>query len=35
VLEILQRELRLVMRQAGTVRVGDITRAFVVDKHAR
>jgi isopentenyl diphosphate isomerase/L-lactate dehydrogenase-like FMN-dependent dehydrogenase len=34
VLDILQRELRMVMRQAGTVRVADITRAFVVDKHS-
>ncbi|HUE85787.1 MAG TPA: alpha-hydroxy acid oxidase, partial [Vicinamibacterales bacterium] len=33
VLDILQRELRMVMRQAGTVRVGDITRAFVVNRH--
>jgi isopentenyl diphosphate isomerase/L-lactate dehydrogenase-like FMN-dependent dehydrogenase len=32
VLDILQRELRLVMRQAGTVRVANITRAFVVDR---
>jgi isopentenyl diphosphate isomerase/L-lactate dehydrogenase-like FMN-dependent dehydrogenase len=32
VLDILQRELRMVMRQAGTVRVGEITRAFVVDR---
>ena len=33
VLDILQRELRTVMRQAGTVRVSDITRAYVVDRH--
>jgi isopentenyl diphosphate isomerase/L-lactate dehydrogenase-like FMN-dependent dehydrogenase len=33
VLDILQRELRTVMRQAGTVRVADITRAYVVDRH--
>jgi 4-hydroxymandelate oxidase len=34
VLDILQRELRLVMRQAGTVRISDITRAYVVDRQA-
>jgi 4-hydroxymandelate oxidase len=32
VLDILRRELRTVMRQAGTVRVTDITRAYVVDR---
>jgi isopentenyl diphosphate isomerase/L-lactate dehydrogenase-like FMN-dependent dehydrogenase len=32
VLEILTRELRTVMRQAGTVKVSDITRAYVVDR---
>jgi isopentenyl diphosphate isomerase/L-lactate dehydrogenase-like FMN-dependent dehydrogenase len=32
VLEILRRELRTVMRQAGTVRIGDITRAYVIDR---
>jgi 4-hydroxymandelate oxidase len=33
ILDILRRELRMVMRQAGTVRISDITRAYVVDKH--
>jgi isopentenyl diphosphate isomerase/L-lactate dehydrogenase-like FMN-dependent dehydrogenase len=32
VLEILRRELRTVMRQAGTVRIGDITRSYVIDR---
>ena len=32
VLEILRRELRMVMRQAGTVRIADITRSYVVDR---
>jgi isopentenyl diphosphate isomerase/L-lactate dehydrogenase-like FMN-dependent dehydrogenase len=32
VLEILRRELRMVMRQAGTVRIGDITRSYVIDR---
>jgi isopentenyl diphosphate isomerase/L-lactate dehydrogenase-like FMN-dependent dehydrogenase len=32
VLEILRRELRTVMRQAGTVKIADITRAYVVDR---
>ena len=34
VLDILRRELRMVMRQAGTVRISDITRAHVVDRQA-
>jgi 4-hydroxymandelate oxidase len=33
VLDILQRELRLAMRQAGTVSVPAITRAFVIEAH--
>lgn len=32
VLDILTRELRMVMRQAGTVRIGDINRSFVIDR---
>lgn len=32
VLDILRRELRMVMRQAGTVRVADITRSYVVER---
>ena len=32
VLEILTRELRMVMRQAGTVRMADIARPYVVDR---
>jgi isopentenyl diphosphate isomerase/L-lactate dehydrogenase-like FMN-dependent dehydrogenase len=32
VLEILRKELRTIMRQAGTRRVADITRAFVADR---
>jgi isopentenyl diphosphate isomerase/L-lactate dehydrogenase-like FMN-dependent dehydrogenase len=32
VLDILQRELQLVMRQAGTTTIKQITRAYVVDK---
>jgi isopentenyl diphosphate isomerase/L-lactate dehydrogenase-like FMN-dependent dehydrogenase len=32
VLDILRRELRMVMRQAGTVRVSDINRSYVVDR---
>jgi isopentenyl diphosphate isomerase/L-lactate dehydrogenase-like FMN-dependent dehydrogenase len=32
VLDLLQRELRTVMRQAGTRRVAEITRGFVVDR---
>jgi isopentenyl diphosphate isomerase/L-lactate dehydrogenase-like FMN-dependent dehydrogenase len=35
VLEILRRELQLVMRQAGTPSVGKITKAHVVDRFAR
>lgn len=34
VLDILRRELRMVMRQAGTVRIGDITRAYIIDRQA-
>jgi isopentenyl diphosphate isomerase/L-lactate dehydrogenase-like FMN-dependent dehydrogenase len=34
VLDILRRELRLVMRQAGTVRISDINRSYVVDRRA-
>ena len=34
VLDILRRELRLVMRQAGTVRIGNINRSFIVDRRA-
>lgn len=32
VLDILRRELRMVMRQAGTVRVADINPSYVVDR---
>ena len=32
VLEILRRELTLVMRQAGTVRLADITRSYIADR---
>jgi isopentenyl diphosphate isomerase/L-lactate dehydrogenase-like FMN-dependent dehydrogenase len=32
VLSILRRELQMVMRQAGTVDVGKITRAYVIDR---
>jgi isopentenyl diphosphate isomerase/L-lactate dehydrogenase-like FMN-dependent dehydrogenase len=32
VLDILRRELRMVMRQAGTVRIADITRSYVIDR---
>jgi len=32
VLEMLRRELRTVMRQVGTRRVAEITRAYVVDR---
>ena len=32
VLDILRRELRMVMRQAGTVRIVDINRAHVIDR---
>ena len=35
VLDILRRELRMVMRQAGTVRIADINRSFIVDQHSR
>jgi isopentenyl diphosphate isomerase/L-lactate dehydrogenase-like FMN-dependent dehydrogenase len=34
VLDILRRELRMVMRQAGTVRVSDINRSYVIDRKA-
>jgi 4-hydroxymandelate oxidase len=34
VLEILRRELQLIMRQAGTTSVGQITRAYVVQRCA-
>jgi 4-hydroxymandelate oxidase len=34
VLEILRRELQLIMRQAGTTSVGQITRSYVVQKCA-
>ena len=34
VLDILRRELRTVMRQAGTVRIADINRSYVLDRHA-
>jgi 4-hydroxymandelate oxidase len=34
VLDILSRELQLVMRQAGTTTIGAITRANVVDRFA-
>jgi len=32
VLDILRSELRMVMRQAGTVRVSDINRSYVIDR---
>ncbi len=32
VLDIMRRELRLIMRQAGTVRIADINRSYVVDR---
>jgi isopentenyl diphosphate isomerase/L-lactate dehydrogenase-like FMN-dependent dehydrogenase len=32
VLDLLQRELRMVMRQAGTVHLSDINRSYVVDR---
>jgi isopentenyl diphosphate isomerase/L-lactate dehydrogenase-like FMN-dependent dehydrogenase len=35
VLDILRRELQIVMRQAGTTSIAKITRAYVVDKNAR
>ena len=35
VLDILRRELRTVMRQAGTVRLSQINRAYIVDRQAR
>ncbi len=35
VLDILRRELRMVMRQAGTVRIADINRSFIVDRQSR
>jgi 4-hydroxymandelate oxidase len=34
VLDIRRRELRMVMRQAGTVRVNDINRSFVIDRRS-
>jgi 4-hydroxymandelate oxidase len=35
VLDILRKELRTVMRQAGTVRLDAISRAYVIDGHPR
>lgn len=35
VLEILRRELRMVMRQAGTVRISEINRSHIVDRQSR
>jgi 4-hydroxymandelate oxidase len=35
VLDILRKELRTVMRQAGTVRLGAISRDYVVEAHFR
>ena len=35
VLDILRKELRTVMRQAGTVRLGAISRDYVIDGHFR
>jgi isopentenyl diphosphate isomerase/L-lactate dehydrogenase-like FMN-dependent dehydrogenase len=32
VLDILRRELQIVMRQAGTTTIGQITRAHVIDR---
>jgi isopentenyl diphosphate isomerase/L-lactate dehydrogenase-like FMN-dependent dehydrogenase len=32
VLDILRRELRTTMRQAGTVRISDINRSYVIDR---
>jgi isopentenyl diphosphate isomerase/L-lactate dehydrogenase-like FMN-dependent dehydrogenase len=32
VLDILSRELRMVMRQAGTARISDINRSYVIDR---
>ena len=32
VLDILRRELRMVMRQAGTVRIADINRSYVIQR---
>jgi len=34
VLEILRRELQIIMRQAGTTSVGQITRSYVVQRYA-
>jgi isopentenyl diphosphate isomerase/L-lactate dehydrogenase-like FMN-dependent dehydrogenase len=35
VLDILRRELLMAMRQAGTVRIADINRSFIVDQQSR
>jgi isopentenyl diphosphate isomerase/L-lactate dehydrogenase-like FMN-dependent dehydrogenase len=35
VLDILRRELQLIMRQAGTRRIGEIDRSYVVDGRSR
>lgn len=35
VLDILRRELLMIMRQAGTVRIADINRSFIVDQQSR
>ena len=35
VLDILRRELLMVMRQAGTVRIADIKRSLIVDQQSR
>jgi 4-hydroxymandelate oxidase len=35
VLDILRKELRTVMRQAGTVRLDAISRSYIIDGHLR